>query len=93
MENDPLKTGEGGSIGQYIALQTSNKTDQFGISQPRPYPIKLKFYATLFFKHFDWMNNLSIQSDCLKILCSVKFTLKFFIGLGPVANLINNLRS
>ena len=33
------------------------------------YPIKIlqqKFYATLIFKHPDWLINLSSQSECLK---------------------------
>ena len=41
-------------------------------------PIKIlqrKFYATLFFKHFDWVNIFSIQSKCLIKLYSENFLL------------------
>ena len=39
-------------------------------AQPGGYPIKIlqrKIYATIIFKHPDWLINLSSQSECLKI--------------------------
>ena len=42
------------------------------------YPIKIlqgKFYATLIFKHPDWLINSSSQSKCLKNWRSLKFKL------------------
>ena len=37
--------------------------------RPGAYPIKIlqpKFYATIIFKHHDWLINLSSRSECLK---------------------------
>ena len=42
----------------------------YGDSESGASPIKIlhrKFYATLIFKHPDWLINLSSQSECLKI--------------------------
>ena len=50
----------------YNASQQTNLNMSPGIN-----PINIlqcKIYATLFFKHFDWLKNVSSQSKCLKKL-------------------------
>ena len=49
-------------------------------------PIKIlqrKFYATLIFKHPDWFENLSSQSECLKNCVAYNLRCKIFIGSVP----------
>ena len=50
----------------------------YRIGQAGTGPIKIlqdKFYPTLFFGHFDWMEKKFNQSKCLKKEHSIKFTL------------------
>ena len=42
-----------------------------------------KFYATLIFKHSDWLKILSSHSKCLKNSVAQNLRCKIFIGLAP----------
>ena len=57
------------------------ESQHLGLSDP--INIFLHKFTLRYFKHFDWSTNLSIQSDCFKNWCSLKFTQKIFIGPGP----------
>ena len=43
--------------------------------------LQCKFYATLFFKHFERLNFFSIQSKCLKNSKALNLCCKIIIGL------------
>ena len=59
--------------------------------RPGASPIKIlqrKFYATLIFKHPDWFENLSSQSECLKNCVAYNLRCKIFIGSVPGADVV-----
>ena len=48
------------------------------ITRPEADPLKIlqrKIWSYIFFKHFDWLFKSFNQSECLKNLPSIKFTL------------------